>query len=142
MRWLSPGPQIRCGRRATVARLGPVGSQHRSLGLGLGPWVVGQVFPGYGSDSLPPSMSCPARDDARRAGEHQPADPVLAAGGDDVLGADDIDLVILVGRPPDAGLGRDVEDGVAPGDGPPDRGRVGDVALHLFDAESVEGGVR
>jgi hypothetical protein len=50
-------------------------------------------------------------------------------------------LLILLSRAPDAGLARDVEDDVAPGDGPPDRNRVGDVGLELLDAEAVEGRV-
>ena len=80
-------------------------------------------------------------DHARRTREHQPADAVLSARGDDILGADDVGQMIFAGRPPDSRLCSNVEDDVAAGDRPIHGVGVRDVSLHLLDAEFVEGRV-
>ena len=87
-------------------------------------------------------MSPPRVDDARRAGVDELADAVLPARGDDVLGAGDVGGEEVGVPAPDAGLRGDVEDDVAPRDGPLDGREVGEVAERLLDAELVEPRVR
>src|SRR5262245_15429808 len=77
----------------------------------------------------------PGADDARRAGEDESADAVLAAGGEDVARAEDVRPEVLVGRAPDAGFGGDVKDDVAARDGVGDARGVRQVAASLLDAE-------
>ena len=61
---------------------------------------------------------------------------MLAARGEDVLGAGDVGLVVAVVVAPDAGFGGDVEDLGAAGDGALRGGGVGEVAADLFNAET------
>ena len=56
-------------------------------------------------------------DDAGRTGVDEPANAVRTAGGEDVVGADDVGAVVLGVAAADAGLRGDVEDDVAAGGG-------------------------
>ena len=75
-------------------------------------------------DSFAPLDVAAAVNDARRAGVDEPADAVLLARGEDVLGAGDVRGEEVGVAAPDAGLRGDVEDDVAPRRPPLDRLRV------------------
>ena len=95
-----PPDQVRAqrdrGELRPVAR--PAPRARPRLGLRVGGI---EVF-GYGTDSSPPSMSPAVVNHARRPGVDQPADAVLPAGGDDVLGPVDVGGEEVLVPAPDA----------------------------------------
>src|SRR6478735_743859 len=79
-----------------------------------------------------------AMGDARRRGVHEPFDRMRAAGGDDVVGPNDVGAVVAVVTTPRAGLGGVVEDRLASARRGDHRIAVGEVALALFDLQRIQ----
>ncbi len=101
-----------------------VGLQNQLLGFGLGLRVEGFEVFRVGHRFIDAFHVGAIKNHARRAGMHQPPDAVLAAGGDDILGAEHVGPVELVVRAPDARLGGDVKNDVAALDSTQDRFRI------------------
>ena len=113
---------------------GVVGGEDSLLGEGLGVRVGAGEFLAVGEGFVGAGVALAVEDDAGGAGVNEAGDGVAAAGGEDVLGAEDVGAEVGIPRAPDAGFGGDVKHGVAAGDGAVNSGGVGEIAGKDFDA--------
>jgi len=113
--------------------VGRVGGEDEFFGDGFGFGIVGEVAFGIGGGFGDAVFAGAIEDDAGGAGEDEAGDAGLAAGGENVLGADDVGGVKVGVGSPDAGPGGDVEEDVDSFGGRGESGGVGEVALDGFD---------
>src|SRR5262245_31620029 len=123
----------RDGREARAVR-----GQDRLFGESFRMRVAGQELRRVRLRLVDAVLIGPSERHARRTGEDELADAELPTRGDDVPRADDVGLVVVSPPAPHAGLGRGVEDDVAPPGGRLDRGGVGKVAEDLIHAERIK----
>ena len=116
-----------------------VGGEDGLLGKGLGVGVVAGEVSAVGEGFVSAGVALAVEDDTGGAGVNEAGDAMLAAGGEDVLRAEDVGTEVGIPRAPDAGFGGDVKDGFATGDGAVHCGGVGEVARKDFDAAGGEG---
>src|SRR5438552_1344189 len=77
-------PPDEMGPQSDRREVRAVPGEHLALGYGLGPRIVRGVTPGVGQRFVVAFDVPPGADDARRTREHEPADAVLSARGQDV----------------------------------------------------------
>lgn len=118
-----------------------VGGKYGLLGESLGVRVVAGKFLAVREGFVGAGVTLAVEDDAGGAGVNEAGNAVTVAGGEDVLGAEDVGAEVIMPWAPDAGLGGDVKHGVAAGDGAINSGGVGEVAGKDFDAAGGEDGV-